>query len=44
MLALSIFVVIFHEDKLPKEESTRQLKLLVYFRIKLQGTLVSKQS
>lgn len=44
MLALSMFVVIFHEDELPKGENTRQLKLLVYFTIKLQGTLLSKQS
>lgn len=44
MLALSMFAVIFPEDNLPKEENTRQLEMLVYFRIKLQGTLLSQQS
>lgn len=34
----------FPEDKLPKEENTSQLKLLVYFRKKLQGTLLSRRS
>lgn len=37
-------LVIFPEDKLPKEENIKQLTLLVYFRIKLQGPLLSKQS
>lgn len=39
MHALSVLVVIVPEDKLPKEENTRQLGLLLYFSTKYAGNI-----
>lgn len=39
MLALSMLVVILPEDKLPKEENTRQLYLLFYFNTEYAGNI-----